>query len=891
MTRLQTAAFALVLRAYPRAFRRRFGEEMRIAFSHRPSWRQLASMVVDGAGERCAAVGLTLRAPAHVRHLYEPSGRHAMFWDLLLADVRHTLRMSARMPLHTALAVLALGLGIGANTAIFTVVNRVLLRPLPYAAAGELVMLWSNDTNSKKPRNPISPADFLDFQRDARSLLQIEGCFSFVTNNRLTIDGQSEVVAAEAVTPGLFALLGREAAIGRTMAPHDFSTAIVLSDGYWRRRFGADPRSVGRSVDVGGSPYTIAGVMPADFVFPYKGMLGPTGFTRTLNVDVWLPLDVNAPQTASQRNVRYLSAVGRLVPGISVAQANGAVAAIADRLEQRYPNSNREWKASVMPLHDQVVGDVRPALLLLAAGVALVLVMACANVANLVLARSAARRKELAMRAALGATPVRLALQAFTESALLGAGGAMVAVLFAWWGVQALVALAPGNLPRLHEVRPDMTILGVSVAIGIAAGILVGVAPAIVAGRSDVRGALQEAGRGTSPSRHSLRSGLVVAEIALALVLTVAAGLLLRSFVKLLEVDPGFRVDHVLTLQMNIPDRLTTGDQRRAFYDAFFQRIEALPGVLSTGGTTRIPLGSTNTSTSVEVEGHAVAVGERPSVEFRRAMRNYFATMGIPVVRGRGFDASDTPTSPPVIVINEAMARRVFPGEDPIGRHVRIGPGSSGPWSTVVGIVGDVRHSRLDVDPEPELYITAVQNPPVAPFVVIRTAGDPAVLSDQVRAEARAFDPSLTLYDLRTLESIRAESVAEQRFLMLLLGVFGGLALVLATVGVYGVTSLDVTERTPEVGVRLALGAPPARVLSMIVRDAVRLAVIGVVIGIAAALAVAPLIGSQLFGVRPIDPLTFTVTPALLVASAAVAALVPAWRAMRIDPIQAIGAQ
>lgn len=818
-----------------------------------------------------------------------------MFVDTLLSDVRHTLRMARKSLASTALAVLALALGIGANSAIFTVVYSVLLRPLPYDDPARLVMLWSHNTREDKPTNPISPADFADLRDASRSLVALEGYFSFMTNSKLEVDGRAEIAVTSSVTPGLFAMMGRRAALGRALAPDDPDGRMVLSDGFWRRRFGADPGVIGRAVSVEGQAFTIVGVMPPDFIFPYKGMLGPTGFTRSLNADFWVPLTLTGPMFVNQsgqmvRAVHFLAAVGRLRPGVSVDQARAALATTAAQLEQSYPDSNTGWTTTVVPLHEQVVGEVRPALLVLVGGVALILLMACVNVANLVLARSVARQKELAVRAALGASRGRLAAQALTESLMLAVTGAGFGMLVVTWGVQALVALAPANLPRLQEVSPDLTVLVVTLLVAVVTGTLVGVVPALMAGRADVHHALQDASRGTigSAARHRLRSGLVIAEVGLAVVLTVAAGLLLRSFDKLLSVDAGFRSANLLTLQMNIPARLTAPDARRAFYATFFERLEAIPGVVSVGGTTRIPLGSTNVTTTVEVEGRATAPNERPEVEFRRAMHNYFAAMGIPLLKGRAFTAADGPTAPGVAVINLAMARHVFPNEDPVGRHVRLGPNPSGPWMTIVGVIGDVRHSRLEADPAPELYINYLQNPPIAPFIALQTSSDPAAVAELVRAEARALDPALTLYDIRTMEQIRAASVAERRFLLLLIGVFGVLALVLASVGVYGVMSLVVSERTQEVGVRLALGAEPSEVLGMIVRHAMRLAGLGVMLGLVAAAALAPLLASQLFGVQVLDPLTFATVPVLLVLVATLAALLPARRAMRVDPMSAL---
>ena len=452
--------------------------------------------------------------------------------------------------------------------------------------------------------------------------------------------------------------------------------------------------------------------------------------------------------------------------------------------------------------------------------------------------------------------------------------------------------MAPANLPRLQDVAPDWSVLLVTLGVAVVTGTLVGLVPAIFAGRADVGPALQDSNRGTvgSRSRHRMRTALVVTELALAVVLTVGAGLLLRSFNSVMTLDPGFRPEHLLTMQMTLPARVATPEARRAYYAQWFERLAALPGVTSVGGTTRIPLGSTSVTTSVQVESRPLPASELPEVEFRRAMHDYFVTMGIPIKRGRGFTAEDGPNAPPVVVVNETMARKVFGSDDPIGQHVRIGPNPSGPWSTVVGVIGDIRHAGLEATPAAELYINYLTGPPVAPFIVLRSSGAPAALAETLRAEARSFDATLALYDIRTMEAIRAESVAERRFLLLLIGAFGVLALVLAAVGVYGVMALVVSERTQEMGVRLALGAAPAEVLGMVVRQAVILAAIGVAAGIAVATALTPLMATQLFGVPPIDPVTYVVVPLILVVIATIAALVPGRRAMRIDPVRAMNA-
>ncbi len=900
---LVEAGFSLAMLAYPRAFRRRFGGEMKDDFRQSPvgtlrTVRTLGTLSLNGLAERWSAIVRWSFFPNFTPHLYASSGRHFMFWDSFRADLRYAIRQAIQAPLYTALAIVALALGIGANSAIFTVVQGVLLKPLPYQDPGQLVMVWSHNTKEGKPENPISPANFVDLRDESGGFAALQGYYSFVGNTQIVIDGPPEIAVTSVVTPGMFALLGRTAMLGRTLVTGDPAGLVVLSEGYWQRRFGGDPNIVTRQVTLDGQPATVIGVMPPDFVFPYKGMLGPTGFTRNITVDAWTAMELSGPRMTDAsgrfvRNVHYLAAVGRLKPGTSVEQARAGLAAIAARLEQAYPDTNAGWTTTVAPLHDQVVGGVRPALIILLAGVAVILLMACVNVANLVLARSVSRQKELAVRAALGASRWRMIQQALTESLLLATAGAVVGLLVVRWGVQGLVALAPANLPRLQEVAPDGTVLLVTLGLALVTGVFVGVMPALFAGRADVRHALQEGGRGAigSRARHQLRSALVIAEIALAVVLTVGAGLLLRSFTSVMMIDPGFKPDNLLTLQMSIPYRLTTADARRVYYAQLFERLESLPGVTSTGGTTRIPLGSTNVTTSVQVQGQDVPVSALPEVEFRRAMHDYFETMGIPLRRGRGFTASDGAAALPVVIINEAMARRIFGQQDPIGQHIRTGPNPTGPWSTVIGVIGDIRHAGLEAEPAPELYVNYLQNPPVNPFIAIRTTTDPAALADLVRAEAKSFDPTLAIYDIRTMQQIRSESVAERRFLLLLIGAFGVLALLLSAIGVYGVMALVVSERTQEVGVRLALGAAPAEVLGMIVRQAATLAGLGAGAGLVLAALLAPMMASQLFRVPAMDPITFVLVPILLVGVATIAALVPGRRAMRIEPVRAMNPQ
>ena len=896
------ALFTLALLAFPRAFRRRFGREMLADFRREPRLALLPTLVLNGIRERRSAIERWAYFPNHTPHLYLPSGRFSMFFDTLRSDIRHTLRLAFKAPLFTALTVLALALGIGATSAIFAVVNGVLLRPLPYRDADKLVNIWSDNANGKAPMNPISPANFLDFQKMNTTFESMDAYYTFVSPMQISGDAGAELANAVAVGANLFSVLGRTtAALGRTLKADDVPGVVVLSNGYWQRRFGSDPTIVGKTLNLANfpAPVQIVGVMPPDFVFPYGNMFGPSGFTRVTAVDMWLPIAYSGPQAVSNRmltaqgqlvrNVHWFGAIGRLKPGITPQQAEADLKTIAAQLEQQYPATNKGWGATVVTTTDQTVGKVRSALLILLAGIGAVLLMAAVNVANLMLARSVAREKELATRAALGAGRARLIQQCLTESLLFSLAGGLLGLLVMRWGIAGLIAMAPADLPRLNEVTVDPTVLAVTVLTAIFAGITVGILPAFSSATISPQASLQEHSRGSSGGgRTRARAVLVVAEVALAVALTTGAGLLIRSFVRVMNVDPGFQSEHLLTWQMNIPSRLTNPADRLAFYRDFFARIEALPGVRKVGGTTRIPLGSTSVSTSVQIDGRPTDPSQLPEVEFRRAMHNYFEAMGIPLLKGRSFNENDGPTAPSVAVINQAAVRKLWPDQDPIGQRVRIGPNPNQPWITIVGVIGDVRHAGLEETPRPELYISYLQGPPVSPFIVIRADGDPAALSETIRAEARAIDKDLPFYDIKTMDTLRSETVAQRRFVLLLVGVFGALALGLAAIGVYGVMSVIVSERTREVGVRLALGAAPIEVLRMVVGQAAMLAAIGVVIGVGLVLPLAPLLSGQLYGIQASDPMTFVSVIVVLMLTAALAALVPARRAMQVDPVTAL---
>lgn len=819
-----------------------------------------------------------------------------MSWESIHADIRLAARQCIRAPLFAALTVASLALGIGANSAMFGVVQAVLLEPLPYANAGELVMVWSDNGNNGEPNNPVSPANFEAFKA-APSLAAVEGMYSFLTAVEVRIDREAELVMASQVTQGMFGLLGRQPLMGAYFDHRDAPTGAIISHQFWQRRFGGDPGVLGRLLapgDASGETLPIIAVMPPDFTFPYGSMLGPTGLTRNLTVDVWLAMsptrDWRLRDASGQPNraIHYFSVIGRLAPGRTIEHARSELAAIAVQRAADYPDTNRGWGVTLRSLHEQAVGPVRPALLLLMAGVGVVLLITCINVSNMLLARASARRQDISIRAALGASRGRLMQQALVESLLLSLAGGAAGLGIMVLTIRATLLAAPPGLPRFGEVSPGTPVVLFALALSILTGIVVGLLPAAAASGARSRGVLRSGSRTTaSAATRRTRSGLIVAEVALAMTLAIGAGLLLRSFASVLAVDPGFRTEQLLTLQVSVPDRYESNEARVTFYDDLERRLKALPGILEIGGTTRLPLWSTNVTTMLDVEGRAVAASEMPEVEMRRAVFDYFAAMAIPVLRGRSFTPDDDAGQPPVAVVNAALAARVFPGEDPVGKRVRFGSATA-TWMTIIGVVGDVRHGSLEETPKPELYVTYRQGtPPTSPFLVVRTQGDAAALAGPVRQAIVGLGADAPT-DIRTMDAVRSNSVASRRFLLLLVGAFGGLALLLAALGVFGVITLIAAERTTEVGIRLALGATPSQVLFLLVAQALRLAGAGIAIGAAVALVLSPVIESQLFGVQPMDPVTYAAVASALLLTSLLAALLPARRAMRVDPAAAL---
>jgi putative ABC transport system permease protein len=802
----------------------------------------------------------------------------------MLKDLRYGLRSLLKHPTFTAVCVVTLALGIGANTAIFTVVNAVVLRPLPFQDAERLAMIWTTrDTNQEQP---LSFADYTDLKNRTKAFSAV-GAASPLWNFTLTGGGsEPEPLQGMYLSASLLELLRVSPERGRNFTAEEDriggTPVAIISHSLWQRRFGGDENIIGKSITLSGVNSTVIGVLPAEFQ-----LLEPAA-------EVWAPLMQNQ-FASSARQVRLLSAVGRLADNLKPAAANAELSAIASQWAGQYPESNTGVGMRVVPLHQQVTGKVRPALWLLLGAVALVLLIACANIINLMLVRSASRRKEIAVRATLGAGRRRLLRQLLTESITLSLLGGGAGVLLGSWGVQALLALNPIPLPRYNQIRLDLTVLVFTLVASVVTGIVFGLAPAWQTLKFDLHTALKEGGRAAiaDSGQRRLSAVLVIAETAMAMVLLIGAGLLLKSFAHLLDVKPGFVTENVLTMQVGLPNTSYTEPQKRiAFLKQLETNLAAAPEVSSVGCVTRLPLLSAlnNITTFLVIEGREVPPGERPEIDFRRASTGYFQAMGIPLLKGRLVTEQDSTSNTGAVVINEAMAKRFWPNEDPIGKRISTATsnGQQTQWQTIVGVVGSVRHLGLDVAPRPEVYYHTNTNPPFGPVVVVRTTGDPQRLISIARAKVRELDPNAAIANVNTMDQLVAQSVAQRRFGMFLVSVFAALALVLAVVGIYGVVSYSVAQRTNEIGVRMALGASATDVLKMILKNGMTLALIGVGVGLAGAFALTRLMAAVLFDVKPTDLATFATVSVGLILVALLACYVPARRAMKVDPLVAL---
>ena len=803
------------------------------------------------------------------------SGRVLMHF---VSDVRYAVRQLLKNPGFTAVAALTLALGVGATTAIFSVVNGVLLRPLPYADPDALVRV--HEVLPQYGRFSVAPATFLDW-RAQNQVFERTAAYGSSSATFADTDTPERITGA-VVSWDMFELLGVAPAEGGGFtADQDLPGApgvMVIAHGLWVDRFAADPGVIGRSIPVNGQPVTIVGVMPEGFYFPTRA------------VEFWRPLPID-PASAS-RGGHFLGVVARLRPDAGLDQAQVEMQGISERLAREYPESSAGESAEVVPLLDQVVGTVRPALLTLLAAVGVVVLIACANVANLLLVRASAREKEVAIRAALGAARRRLALQMLAESVVLAAVGGLLGVLLAYAAIVPIQTLGASSIPRVADISIDWRVLGFAAAASIATGLLFGLAPAWHAARGGIGATLKDSSRGsTGAGSRWLRSGLLVAEVALSIVLLVGATLLLRSFARLTDVDPGFDAAQVLAFQVSLP-QASYGENgaRIGFYDRLLESLEALPGVTRAGMVQTLPVRGSYVLT-FDVDGRPPAQpGQETSANHRVVSPGYFDALGIPLRRGRLLSPQDAETAQMAAVVDEAFVARHFPDEDPIGRGLDIGNGTDG-YYRIVGVVGNVRHAGLSADPAPTMYVPYKQDVFSTMWIAARTGGDPAMLSGSVRDVVRQIDRTLPAYSIVPLADVIDQSVAQQRFSMLLLTVFAGVALVLSAVGLYGVVAYSVSQRTREIGLRMAIGAQPGDVVRMILGGGMKLAAVGVVIGLAGAVALARFVESLLFEIAPFDVVSYAATAAVLLAVSALACYVPARRAMRVDPLVALQAE
>ena len=811
----------------------------------------------------------------------------------LIQDLRYGTRMLLKQPGFTAVTIITLALGIGANTAIFSVVNGLLLRPLPYHNSERLAIIWTHSPGANVAQDWPSPGQYSAIKSQTSVFEEIaiaQGGSANLTGNTVP-----ERVGTVWTSSAMFSVLGAKPALGRVLLAEEDAPgktkAAILSYAFWQRHFGGDPNVIGQNLTVDGDSYNIVGVMPADFSLSYEVM--PTVGTSA-QTDVLLSLPMNAEAMNSQGDENY-NVMARLKPGVNIAEAQAELDSVVRGLEQQYPDrypASRRFAFSVTPLLDQVVGDVRPALLVLLGAVGCVLLIACANVANLLLARAAAREKEIAIRTAIGAGRRRLVRQLLTESVLLASIGGAIGLLIAVWGLDGLRWLSPSHIPRLQSIAIDGRVLAFTFAVVLLTGILFGLAPAMRASRVNLSATLKEGGRSLVGSgNHRLRNLLVVAEVALSLMLLIGAGLLIRSFGRVQQVEPGFVAQNVLSMRLSVAGTTYEKQPRRmSFYQQLWDRIRQMPGVESAGGSSILPLSGGNSWGSISIEGYVPESGQSMiQADGRVATVGYFETMKTPLIRGRFFTEQDTPESPKVAIIDENMASTYWPGVDPVGKRLKWGRvESDSPWLTVVGVVARVKQYALDTDSRVAFYTPHQQSPYGGMYVVVRTATDPLSVAAAISREARAMDPNVPIYDVKSMEQRLTESLARRRFAMLALGVFAVVAMILAAVGIYGVMSYSVTQRTREIGIRMALGAPTQGVLKLIVGQGMLLAGVGVGIGLAGAVATTRLMASLLYGTSPTDPVTFAAIGALLASVALLACYIPARRATKVDPMVAL---
>ena len=809
--------------------------------------------------------------------------------DSLLQDLRFALRQLTGHRQFTVAALLVLGLGIGATATMYTVVDRVLLTPLPYRAPDRLVMLWERNLPRDVPRNIVSPQNYLDWRDRAKSF---SGLAAFTWSQMTLLGGDApERVYGRSITPNLFAVLGAAPALGRAFTAEEArpgaAPVVILSDGLWRRRFGGDPAIVGRTIRIAGHGGVAAGVAGAGATV--VGVM-PASFRPLAAEEYWDPFQLH--ETDRARHGRWAMVIGRLKPGVTKAQAESEMAGIARQLEREYPQFDTGWSARVIGLADQVVGSSKRVLWVLLGAVTLVLLITCANVGNLMLTRAAARQREVAVRTALGAPGWRLARQWLIENLALAIAGGIVGVLLASYGVDLLVAANSENVPRLREIALDGRVIAVTAGVSVIVGLLIALPAAVELGSGRLATTLRSVGGRTTDSARAarFRSGLVVAQMSLAVVLLLGAGLLVRSIERLASVDPGFDAANLLTVGVSLPfDSYTDRARQTAFFDALSQRLAGLPGVTHVGAVNVLPLTNAEVATGFTVVGRPVPpAGEGPVASIRIVDPAYLAAMRIPLRGGRSFTAADAEKAAPVVMVSEALAKKIWPNEDPVGHRLKIAYTNPDAEPEIVGIVGDIRQQGLDAEVRETIYYPMAQSGYGSMTFVIRAARAPEALAPAVRSAIRELDRNIPPEDLATMSSWLTRSMSDRRDPMWLLSIFAVLAVTIAAVGVYAVLSFGVAQRTREIGVRMALGAQPREVVAMVLGGGLRLALVGIALGAAVGLVAARALDRLLFHVTPGDPLTLGVVAAMLVGVALLATYVPARRAARVDPMVAL---
>jgi putative ABC transport system permease protein len=804
----------------------------------------------------------------------------------LLSDIRFGARMLLKSPMMTFIALLALTLGIGANTAIFSVVNAVLLRSFPYTDPERLVLVWEKRQGGRTDQNVINLGNFSDWKEQNQVFTDMAVFFDRSFN--LTSDGEPEEVAGQFGTPNLFSVLGTNPVLGRTFANEDGlegqPRVVVISYGLWQRRFGGDTNIVGRQIILNEQPTMIAGVMPANFGWHIQ-----RGTQASKPADIWLPFQLT--NDLRRRRGRFASAVARLKPGVPMDQAQREMDTIAARLVQQYPEFNTNWGVNVVPLRTQFTGEIRTPLLVLLGAVGFVLLIACANVANLLLARASSRRKEIAVRAGLGASRWRIARQLLTESVMLSLVGGTLGVLVAWWGTKALVALSPPALIDLQRVSVSLPVLGFTLGLSVITGIVFGLVPALEATRFDLQGVLKEGGKnvGGSAGSHRVRNFFVVTQVALALVLLVGAGLLMKSFNRLQSVDPGFNPNNLLTVRVSLPPaKYNTDPKRIDFFKQAIERMKVIPGVESVGAINTPPFTGLYSGTNVEVDGEKLPQGQELKTGVCVTDLNYFQTMQIPLKQGRLFTEQEATEMRHVVLVNEAFVRKNLNGQNPLGRRLTIYMKEQNEPTEIVGVVGDHKHLGLDVAVEPVAYWPHPELVYPGMTLMLRTRTDAGTVAPAARNVIHSLDPLQPIGEVSTMESLLATSVARSRFSASLLTVFSFVALVMAAVGIYGVMSYSVLQRTHEIGVRMALGAQRFDVLKLVVKKGIVLGVVGVAAGLAASFGLTRLISTLLFEVTATDKATFAIVSVGLFLVTLLACYIPARRATRVDPLKAL---